>query len=351
MAKYKIAIDAMGGDYAPKQVIKGLNYFCKDYKDINNVHFVIYGKKKILERLIKHNKHINGHYEIVDTPEFVAPDAKPSAVIKKSTNTSMWQAIKSVKDKTTDAVVSAGNTGCLMAFSHLQLRTLANIKRPAITTMMPTKANKNVVMLDLGASIDYTSETFIDHTIMGSVYSSIINKIDKPTIGLLNIGEEDSKGNDELKKANQKLKENKSEIFKYYGFVEGHDILFGTTDVVVTDGWTGNIALKSIEGTAKFLSFMIKNAFKGNSLWSKFWGSISYLLVRRSMNKISKKMDIRRYNGAVLAGLNGIVIKSHGNSDAVAFYFAIKYALDLVKKNFKEKIEEALESYYKANNK
>lgn len=348
MSRYVIAIDAMGGDNAPKAVLKGINYFCKTYPFIGNVYFLLYGQQKKLLHMLRYRKYkyMQGHYEIIDVPDIVPSDARLADVLKKSQNTSMWQAIKAVKDRKADAVVSCGNTGCYMAFSKLQLRMLEDIKRPALTTIMPTKSRANTVMLDLGANLEHTSSTLIDYAIMGSVYSSIVNNIERPTVGLLNIGEEDSKGNDIIRKAHNSLNKIESTTFKYHGFVEGHDIILGTTDVVVTDGWTGNIALKSIEGTAKFIGYMVKNAFKGNSLWSKFWGALAYLLIRKSMNKIANKIDIRKHNGAVFAGLNGIVVKSHGSSDYLAFYYAIHYALNFVQQKFNDKIRAALNEYY-----
>ncbi|MDR2933984.1 MAG: phosphate acyltransferase PlsX [Rickettsiales bacterium] len=351
MTKHTISIDAMGGDNAPKAILKGINYFCKTYPFIDQVHFLIYGKKHQLQKILRNKRkyqNIIGHYEIVDVPDVVDSYARPSEVIKKSTDTSMWQAIKAVKDKKADAVVSCGNTGCYMAFSKLQLRMLENIKRPALTTLLPTREG-NTVMLDLGANLDHTAESLIDYAIMGSIYSSIVNNISRPTVGLLNIGEEDTKGNESIRKANEKLKKIDTSIFKYHGFVEGNDITLGTTDVVVTDGWTGNIAMKSIEGTARFISYLIKNAFKGKTLWSKFWGAVAYLLIRKSMNKIVTKVDARRYNGAIFAGLNGIVIKSHGGSDYMSFYYAIHYALNFTQHQFNEKIQTALHDYYKKN--
>ncbi len=260
----------------------------------------------------------------------------------------MWQAIKAVKERRADAVISCGNTGCYMAFSKLQLRMLEDIKRPALTTLIPTKIS-NTVMLDLGANLDHTAESLIDYAIMGSIYSSIVNNISCPTVGLLNIGEEDTKGNESIIKAHDKLKKIKTDIFKYHGFVEGNDITMGVTDVVVTDGWTGNIAMKSIEGTARFIGYLLKNAFKGKSLWGKFWGALAYLLIRRSMNAIATKVDARRYNGAIFAGLNGIALKSHGGSDYISFYYAIHHTLNFVQHKFNEKISAALKDYSKQN--
>ncbi len=349
MARYVIAIDAMGGDNAPKAILRGIDYFCKTYPFIDNVHFLIYGQRQKLGRILRHRKYkyMYGNYDLIDTPDIVPSDARLADILKKSQNTSMWQAIKAVKDKKADAVISCGNTGCYMAFSKLQLRMLEDIKRPALTTVIPTKFRANTVMLDLGANLEHTSTTLIDYAIMGSVYSSIINNIDRPSVGLLNIGEEDSKGNEIIRKVHNILTKIESTTFKYHGFVEGHDITLGTTDVVVTDGWTGNIALKSIEGTAKFIGYMVKNAFKGHSLWSKFWGALAYLLIRKSMNRIANKIDIRRHNGAIFAGLNGIVVKSHGSSDYLAFYYAIHYALNFAQHKLNDKIKIALQDYYK----
>ncbi|MCT4552816.1 MAG: phosphate acyltransferase PlsX [Alphaproteobacteria bacterium] len=336
--KFKIAIDAFGGDHAPKSVVKGLNLYCKTYEP-KDISFILFGDRKILDPMIRRYRHAKEYCTVYHTTDVVPGDVKPSQIIKKSMNTSLWQAIKFVRNGKADAILSAGNTGCVMAFAKLQLRTMEELKRPAITGMIPTTTpGKNIVMLDLGANTECSARSLEEFTIIGSLYYKVMNATrTAPTTGILNIGSEDTKGLATLQEANEVLRNSKTKLFKHKGFVEPDKILLNTVDVVVTDGFTGNIALKSIEGTAKLISHFIKEMFT-----ESFFNKIMYLMLRRSMHRMKKKIDPNNYNGAVMAGLNGIVVKAHGGSNYRAFDNAIQYTVKLTKSNFNEKLKKAL---------
>lgn len=336
--KFKIAIDAFGGDHAPKSVVKGLNLYCKTYEP-KDISFILFGDRKILDPMLRKYRHAKEHCSVYHTTDVVPGDVKPSQIIKKAMNTSLWQAIKFVRNGKANAILSAGNTGCVMAFSKLQLRTMEELKRPAITGMMPTTTpGKSVVMLDLGANTECSVRSLKEFTIIGSLYYKVMNATKAtPSVGILNIGSENNKGLATLQEANEELLESKSKLFKYKGFIEPDKILHNTVDVVVTDGFTGNIALKSIEGTAKLIKQFLTEMFK-----ESFFNKILYLMLKRSIDRMKKKIDPNTYNGAVMAGLNGIVVKAHGGSNYVAFQNAISYTVKLTKSNFNEKLKKAL---------
>jgi len=250
----------------------------------------------------------------------------------------MRLAINSVKSGESDAIVSAGNTGALMAISKVILRALPDIDRPAIVTSIPNIKGKNTIMLDMGANVDCSSEILYQFAVMGYVFAKAAYGIKKPKIGILNVGSEDLKGSDMVRSTATLVKE--SDIAEYFhGYVEGDDITKGTVDVVVTDGFTGNISLKSIEGTAKLISHTLKKGFKSSII-----AQLGYLLAKRSLNKVLKEMDPNTYNGAMLIGLNGIVVKSHGSADANSFANAINVAISLIENNINDKIVEEIES-------
>lgn len=329
-----ISIDAMGGDNAPDAIIEGVALSSRKHP---KTRFMIYGDEaRCKSSLEKHSKKLK-NYEFINTTAVVSNDDKPGQVIRNK-ETSMWQAVNAVKQGKADAVVSAGNTGALMAISKLALRTLQKIHRPAICTIMPTIKGR-VVVLDLGANIECGPENLVEFAIMGEKFAKIVLGVENPKVGLLNIGSEDMKGREELQKASEILKTSFSDI-NFHGFVEANNIAEGLTDVVVTDGFTGNIALKSIEGTAKLVLKLTKKAFMGS-----VWGLIMGLLSKPIFKKVKKVMDPRLYNGAMFLGLNGLSVKSHGGADAFAFSIAVNNAIMSVKGDLNERIKDEINGF------
>lgn len=329
-----IAIDAMGGDHAPDSVIAGIKSVEKQHSD---VRFLIFGDEAKVRPFIDKYQLNADRYQFVHTPDYVASDEKPSTAVRSGRNSSLWLAIDSVKKGQAAAVVSSGNTGALMAFSKLILGTMPGIHRPAIVTILPTRTSECVV-LDLGANAECTARNLVEFAIMGEAYCRAVLKREHPSIGLLNIGSEEIKGRDEIREAAQILKNSPlSEFFK--GFVESDDIALGTVDVFVTDGFTGNIALKAIEGTARLLVGLLKQG-ASRSILSK----IGFLLALPSLKALKRKMDPGRYNGAMLVGLKGISIKSHGGADAFGFANAINVAIDTVNHDLVGSIAKQLEA-------
>ena len=329
-----IAVDAMGGDFAPDSVIAGVKTAEKKFAD---VRFLIFGDETKVRPFIDKYQLDQGRYEFVHTPDYVASDEKPSTAVRSGRHSSLWLAIEAVKKGQASAVVSSGNTGALMAFSKLILGTMPGIHRPAIVTILPTRKSECVV-LDLGANAECTSRNLVEFAIMGEAYCRAVLKREKPTIGLLNIGSEDIKGRDEIREAAQILRDSAlSESFK--GFVESDDIALGTVDVFVTDGFSGNIALKAIEGTARLLVGLLKQAAAGS-----FLSKLGFLLALPSLREIKRKMDPGRYNGAMLVGLKGISIKSHGGADAFGFANALSVAIDTVRHDLVGTIAKQLET-------
>ncbi len=326
-----IALDAMGGDNAPASVVEGANLALKRFPDI---HFQFYGNEEAVRPLLDGFPRLRGAAEIFHTDDVVSSDAKPSVALRQGTKSSMRLAINAVKNGDANGVVSAGNTGALMAMSKIVLRMLPNISRPAIISYMPT-AKSACVMLDLGANIDCDAKILCQFAVMGDAFARAVLGVTSPSIGILNIGEEEMKGHESLRDAYQILQD--AENLNFHGFVEGTDIFKGVTDVVVTDGFTGNVALKTIEGTADFIVGGLKHAFK-NSLFGKLGGMIAW----PALSPFKKKMDPRFYNGGMFIGLNGITVKSHGNADGVAFSKAIEVAYNLVIHDVNGKIIDEL---------
>ena len=330
MKKIKISLDAMGGDHAPEIVVEGAADAKARYPDID---FIFFGNEKVLSPLIN-SKYILYKSEIVHTMELIKSNDKPSNVIRRGVNTSMALAIKSLK-KQSSAMVSAGNTGALMAFSKLFLKTISGINRPAIAACFPTKKGE-VCMLDLGANIECDKNNLIQFALMGQAFAKIVIGIKNPTVSLLNVGEEEIKGLSYIQEASEILK-NLSKIINYCGYVEGDRITDGLVDVIVTDGFTGNIALKTAEGTASFFTNSLKESLK-KSIFSK----LGYFLAKKSLEGFRAHMDPRKYNGAVFLGLNGVVVKSHGGTDSFGFANAIGVAYDMAKYNFIEDLKKKL---------
>ncbi len=334
-APVTISVDAMGGDDAPDMVVEGVRLA---QVRLPHVRYLLFGDAQRLEPLVARHPELKGVCQIRHTPDSVSNEMKPSQVLRTGRQTSMWLAVDAVAKGEAAGVVSAGNTGALMAVSKFVLRTLPGIDRPAIAGLFPTERGETV-MLDLGANVDCNANNLVEFAVMGEVFARAVLGLEKPTVGLLNVGAEDRKGNDAVKTAANALRETHLPL-AFYGFVEGNDICAGTVDVVVTDGFTGNIALKTAEGTVKFYSSFLRRAFKSSIL-----ASLGYLLAKSSLNKLKVRTDPRRYNGAMFLGLNGIAVKSHGGTDAFGFANAIGVAVDLVAHGYNDRIRTEFERF------
>jgi phosphate acyltransferase len=329
----RIALDAMSGDYGVSVVVPAALHILNEYKQLQ---LILVGDAEILNHALGHQTaNIQQRLSIHHTTQVVTMDESPTHALRNKKDSSMRVAINLVKEQHADACVSAGNTGALMATARYVLKTLPGIDRPAIITALPTMREHPIHMLDLGANVDSTAEHLFQFAVMGSVLTSAVENIENPRVGLLNIGQEEIKGNEQVKKTAKLLAD--SPVINYAGFVEGDDIFKGTVDVVVCDGFSGNVALKSSEGTAKLISFYLKQSLKQNLL-SRVLG----LLTLPILKNFSHKIDHRRYNGASLLGLRGIVIKSHGGTDAVGFSYAIREAIMEVEKNVPARISHQL---------
>ena len=327
-----IAIDAMGGDNSPRVVIEGLVEASIKNPD---VRFLVYGDEGRVAPLLNKYPHLKAKCELRHSPEVVRNEDKPSQVIRNR-NTSMYMAIDAVRRGEAKAIVSAGNTGALMAISKLSLKTIQKIHRPAIVTIMPS-IDGRYVMLDLGANTECDALNLAEFALMGNIVAQHALEIDRPRVGLLNIGSEDMKGKEEIKQAAQIIKNSHMKM-DFVGFVEPHDLPFGKADVVVADGFTGNIALKSIEGSAKLIMTKIKNAFKSTPL-----ALLALPLLLGVKLKIKKSLDPRLYNGAMFVGLNGLSVKSHGGTDALGYSVAVGNAIRMVRQDFVATIRNELE--------
>ncbi|MEE9140027.1 MAG: phosphate acyltransferase PlsX [Alphaproteobacteria bacterium] len=324
-----IALDAMGGDHAPAMVVEGAELARQRFP---GVHFLLFGAEDRLRPLLAKLPDLAAVTTVRHTDEVVTADAKPAQALRTGHNTSMRLAIDAVHDGEADGVVSAGNTGALMAIAKFVLRTLPGIDRPAIATFFPTLRGESV-MLDLGANVECDSNNLIQFAVMGEVFARTVLGLTQPTIGLLNVGAEELKGHDALRDAAMVLRNTKLPI-KFRGFVEGDDIAKGTVDVIVTDGFTGNVALKTLEGTAQLIAVFLHETFRSSPM-----AKLGYLLARPALAKLRNRMDPRRYNGATFVGLNGIAVKSHGGTDPVGFANAIGVAVDMIKNGFNDKIK------------
>lgn len=327
-----ISLDAMGGDHAPDIVIKGASLARVRYPE---ARFLFFGDEARIAPLIKADSALAACATIFHTDQAVAGEDKPSQVIRSGRQTSMWKAIEAVKNGEASGVVSAGNTGALMAMAKLIMRPLPGIDRPAICSLFPTQVGETV-MLDLGANTQCDARNLVEFAVMGECFARAMLGQGRPSVGLLNIGSEDAKGTDVLKEASHILRTSHLDI-EFKGFVEGDDIAKGTVDVVVTDGFTGNVALKTAEGTAKMFSGFLKNAIKSSLL-----AQMGMLLARPVVAQVVARTDPRRYNGALFVGLNGVVVKSHGGTDAVGFANAIGVAVDMISRDLNSKIAEQL---------
>ena len=324
----KIAIDAMGGENSPKKVIDGI---LTSLKSNSENYFYLFGNESEIKKQLDKNKSLNKYCEIINTESVISDDEGPLTAAKKGKNSSMWKAIEAQKENKCDITLSAGNTGALLVISRLLLSTIQGINKPALAGLWPSKNNLNV-MLDLGANIECNEKNLLDFTIMGSaLYKSLFNNI-TPKVSLLNVGQEEIKGNEIIKKTFSILKEKKTQNFNFAGYIEGNQIMDGDTNVIVTDGFTGNIALKTAEGTANFLTKNLKKSLN----------KLSMLLSYYSLKKFKERLDPRKYNGAILLGLQGPVVKSHGATDYIGFAYSIEMCNKIVKSNLIEKIKTHL---------
>jgi glycerol-3-phosphate acyltransferase PlsX len=323
-----LSIDALGGDSAPGIVIAGLEIFLSDQPDTN---ILLHGDAAALKALLSAGSRLAAQCEIAHAPDVVTSDMKPSQALRKGQGTSMWNAVEAVKEGRANASVSAGNTGALMAISMMVLRKLEGVHRPAMTAIWPTLRGKSVV-LDVGANVDADARQLFSFAIMGEAYARAALGVAEPTIGLLNVGSEDMKGRADVREAAELLKENTIGL-TYRGFVEGDDISLGAVDVVVTDGFTGNVALKAGEGVARMLSQRMKETFKSNPI-----NLTGALIASAGLSKLRSQMDPSNVNGGVLLGLGGTSVKSHGGTDARGFAQACRLAHALARSNYMSEI-------------
>lgn len=334
-ASITIALDAMGGDNAPAIVVKGADLARRRFPGIR---FRMFGDEARILPLMKRRKRLREITEIVHTDDVVSNEMTVSSALRKGRQSSMQLAINAVRDGDADGVVSAGNTGALMAMAKLTLRMLPGIDRPAMAAIFPTMRGESVT-LDLGANVECNAENLVQFAIMGEVFARTVLGTVAPSCGLLNVGSEEIKGHAELQQAAATLRQ-MGDAFNFHGFVEGDDIAAGTTDVIVSDGFTGNIALKTTEGAIRLIKEFIGDAFR-----SSLSARLGYIFARRGLRKMRDRIDPRRYNGAVFVGLTGIAVKSHGGADAFGFANAIGVAVDMAANGFNEKITEELESF------
>ena len=334
--KKVISIDTMGGDKGPNAVLGGMNQYLYQNGE-NHIFFRVFGDEKKLRKLLGKYPRAARNCEVIHAPNVIKPTDKVMDVLRHAQDTSMYMAIKDVRDGKSAAVISAGNTGILMSLSKLALKTIDGISRPAITTMLPSGAgDSRVVVLDLGANVQCDETILFDFAILGSVYAEVVGHMPRPKLGVLNIGSEETKGNETLIHLNKILTEHKDKLpYDYIGFVEGNDISAGRVQVVVTDGFTGNIVLKTVEGTAKLVKRVIVENLKKSIL-----AIIGAFFLIHVFKRLKHKIDPRSYAGATFLGLRGFAVKTHGNSDALAFANSIQYAANLTQANLNGLIEE-----------
>ncbi len=326
--KVKIAVDAMGGENAPKKIIKGIQISLKKNKEN---YFYLFGNKNLLEEELKKNNLTNDHCEIIDCKDTISDDESPLVAAKKSKETSMWKSIEFLKDRRGDITLSAGNTGAMLVISRLLLNNIKGINKPALAGLWPNQNNMNVV-LDLGANILCDEKNLCDFASMGSALFKSLFKNDKPKVALLNVGLEENKGSEILKKTYTILKKKNIHNFDFTGYIEGNHIMDGNVDVIITDGFTGNVALKTAEGTANFISNNLKKSLN----------KLSILFSYPSLLKFKNKLDPRKYNGAIFLGLESPLVKSHGSTDSIGFAHSINVCNQIVKGNLIEKIKSNL---------
>ena len=331
LPKLRISLDAMGGDDAPSCVVRGADIACGRHP---NLEVSFFGDEKRIRPFMKRTRNLKGA-RIVHAPDSVSAEDTASQAVRRGKTSSMWMAIASVASGECDAVVSAGNTGGMMAMSKLQFRTMPGVTRPAIAAFFPT-VGEIMCMLDLGANLECDAENLVQFAILGQAFHRSVTGKAKPRLGLLNVGEEEQKGHEYLRVAARRLADERLGV-NYQGFVEGSDLVNGKLDVVVTDGFSGNIALKTAEGISFMFGKLLKRSLKRSIL-----SRLGYLLASGALHDMRTHIDPRRYNGAVFLGLNGISVKSHGGTDKIGFAHAIDVACDLVDRRFIPDVRDAI---------
>ena len=330
--KITIAVDAMGGDNSPQKVIDGINLH---FNNNDNVFYKIFGDITKISKIIPKNLPKES-YELIDTKEEVKGTDSALSAAKKGKQTSMWLAVDSVKNKESDIIISAGNTGALFVIAKLNLKMLENIDKPALSGLWPNKIGTNVV-LDLGANIECNEKNLSDFSLMGSALFKALFPNEDAKVALLNIGSEEIKGNEIIKNTYRMLNNEKNNIYEFKGYIEGNEMMNGNVNVIVTDGFTGNVALKTAEGTANLITSELKKALSGNII-----GKFSSMLNIRNINKFKNRLDPRLYNGAILLGLDSAVVKSHGSTDYIGFANSLDLCKKIVDGNLIDKIKDSI---------
>jgi glycerol-3-phosphate acyltransferase PlsX len=336
--KISIAIDAMGGENSPDKIIEGISFFIKKNNFNNDFILNIFGKENIIEEKLKKYNLNSNSINLINSNSVVSDEETPMTAVKNSKNTSMWNCIQHQLEGKSDISISAGNTGVLLVISRMILKMMNDVSKPALAGLWPNQYGVNVV-LDLGANIECNDQNLVDFAELGSaLFKSLFPNI-KPKVSLLNVGSEEIKGTEMIKTASKRLRDLSSEDnFIYNGYIEGNNIMKGESNVIVTDGFTGNVALKTAEGTA---SFITKNLKK--SLTENFISKLSLIFSYFSLKKFKEKLDPRKYNGAIFLGLNGPVVKSHGGIDSLGFYHSLDLCYKIVKGNLMNEIKKNLE--------
>ena len=324
----KIAIDAMGGENSPKKIIDGIKISLKKNK---NIFFYLYGQELVLKKYIDNDEQLKKYCKIINCKDVILDDESPLTAAKRGKESSMWMALESLKIKKSHISLSAGNTGAMLVMSRLQLNTIDGISKPALAALWPNENNMSIV-LDLGANVECNDKNLVDFACMGSAFHQSLFNETMPKVALLNIGLEENKGNEVLKKTFSTLKRTNRKNFEFVGYIEGNQIMNGDVDVIVTDGFTGNVALKTAEGTANFITKNLKKSLN----------KLSILLSYKGLKKFKNKLDPRKYNGAIFLGLQSPVVKSHGSTDAIGFANSIEVCTKIVRANLIKKIESNL---------
>ena len=335
--KISIAIDAMGGEDSPKKTIQGIKLFLNKNAKNDDFTLNLFGDEIAIKDEIKANNLNTNLINIIHTQSVVSDNETPMKALKNSKNTSMWNCINYQVEGKADISLSAGNTGVLLVISRMILKMMSEVSKPALAALWPNQSGMNVV-LDLGANIDCSDQNLVEFAELGAALYKSLYPEGKPKVSLLNVGSEEIKGTEILKSANKKLKKLSSDDnFLYNGYIEGNNIMSGESNVIVTDGFTGNVALKTAEGTARFITKNLKK-----SLTENFFSKISLIFSYFSLKKFKEKLDPRKYNGAIFLGLNGPVVKSHGGTDALGFYYSIDLCYKIIKGNLMRRIKENL---------
>ncbi len=336
--KISIAIDAMGGDNAPEKTIEGINLFLQNNKSKDDFIINIFGKEDIINEKLKKFKIQLSQINVIHTDTVVSDEESPMTAVKNSKNTSMWKCIQHQLEGKSNISLSAGNTGVLLVISRMILKMFSEVSKPALAGLWPNQEGMNVV-LDLGANIECNDQNLVDFAELGSALFKSLFPKEKPKVALLNVGSEEIKGTEMLKAASKRLKDLSSEDnFIYNGYIEGNNIMSGESNIIVTDGFTGNVALKTAEGTARYITKNLKK-----SLTENFFTKLSLIFSYFSLKKFKDKLDPRKYNGAIFLGLNGPVVKSHGGIDSIGFYHSIDLCYKIVKGNLMSQIKKNLE--------